>query len=98
MEIKKLDPIIHEKTRFLILLFLLKNKEVDFKFLKDATQTTEGNLSSHLKVLEEKGFINVRKTFIKKRPKTFYTLTEEGERRLIEYINNLKHILKKIGR
>ncbi|MEO0231825.1 MAG: transcriptional regulator [candidate division WOR-3 bacterium] len=98
MEIKKLDPIIHEKTRFLILLFLLKNKEVDFKFLKDATQTTEGNLSSHLKVLEENGFVNVRKTFIKKRPKTFYTLTEEGERRLIEYINNLKHILKKIGR
>jgi len=80
------------------LLFLLKNKEVDFKFLKDATQTTEGNLSSHLKVLEENGFVNVRKTFIKKRPKTFYTLTEEGERRLIEYINNLKHILKKIGR
>lgn len=98
MEIKKLDPIIHEKTRFLILVILLKNKEVDFKFLKEVTETTEGNLSSHLKVLEENGFINVRKTFVKKRPKTFYSLTEEGEKRLIEYIDNLKNILKNIGR
>lgn len=97
MEFKNLDPVIHEKTRFAILIYLLQNKESDFNTLKEFTGATEGNLASHLRTLEEKKYISVRKTFVGRRPRTFYKLTKEGKGKLSEYLENLKEILKNIG-
>ncbi len=59
MEFKNLDPVIHEKTRFTILVYLIQHKESDFVTLRNFTEATEGNLASHLRTLEEKGYIKV---------------------------------------
>ncbi|MEO0255501.1 MAG: transcriptional regulator [candidate division WOR-3 bacterium] len=96
MKFKELDPIIHEKTRLSILIYLLQNKEVDFSTLKKITDTTEGNLSSHLRVLEDNKLIEVKKTFVGRRPKTFYKLSDSGKNKLLDYLDKLKKILKEI--
>lgn len=93
MYFDKLDPLFHEKTRLGILTILLLEEDVDFSYLKEKLNLTDGNLASHLKVLEQANVIVSRKTFINKKPKTFYRFTEEGKKRFLEYINNLKKLL-----
>ncbi len=97
MKFKELDPIIHERIRLYIMVYLLQNEESDFNSLKEFTKTTEGNLASHLKVLEENKYIEIRKTFIGRRPKTFYKLTKKGKEKLSEYLENIKNIIKEIN-
>ncbi len=87
------DEVIHEKTRLMILGFLLKEGELSFSDLKELLNLTDGNLTSHLKTLEINGIIEVKKTFIGRRPKTFYKLTKEGKERFINYLNNVKDFL-----
>lgn len=87
------DDVIHEKTRLLILSFLLKEGELSFSDLKETLNLTDGNLTSHLKILETNGIIDVKKIFIGRRPKTFYKLTKEGKERFINYLNNVKDFL-----
>ncbi|MGB9749288.1 MAG: winged helix-turn-helix domain-containing protein [Caldisericia bacterium] len=89
----KFDDVIHKKTRLMILGLLLKEDELSFSDLKEALNLTDGNLTSHLKILEINGIIDVKKTFIGRRPKTFYKLTKEGKERFINYLNNVKDFL-----
>jgi len=87
------DDVIHEKTRLMILALLLKEEELSFSDLKEALNLTDGNLTSHLRILEMNEIIDVKKTFIGRRPKTFYKLTKEGKERFINYLNNVKDFL-----
>lgn len=98
MEILDLDPIIHERVRLGIMTLLLQAGELDFQTLKRELGVTDGNLAQHLRVLEEHGLIQVHKTFVGRRPRTTYTLTLEGRRRLREYLDRLARILKSARR
>jgi DNA-binding PadR family transcriptional regulator len=93
MKFKEIDPVIHERIRLAVMVYLLQNGESDFNSLKEFTEATEGNLASHLRVLEENKYIEVKKTFVGRRPRTFYKLTKKGKKRLTEYLENLKKIL-----
>ncbi len=92
--IHNLDPIIHERIRLGILSILIKEGETDFNSLKKDLNTSDGNLSRHLSVLEENGIISVRKTFVGKRPRTYYKLTNEGKKRFLSYLDTLENIIK----
>jgi len=96
MEIRKLDPIIHERVRLGILGLLIQAKEVTFSELKETLKLSDGNLASHLRTLEENGIIEVRKTFVGRKPKTFYRLTNQGKKRFLEYLDAITKILSKI--
>lgn len=96
MEIRKIDPIIHERVRLGILGLLIQADELTFTELKESLRLSDGNLASHLRTLEEKGIIEVRKTFIGRRPKTFYRLTKQGKKRFLEYLDTITEILSKI--
>ncbi|GBD09833.1 hypothetical protein HRbin22_02094 [Candidatus Thermoflexus japonica] len=98
MEILDLDPIIHERVRLGIMTLLLQAGELDFQSLKRELSVTDGNLAQHLRVLEEHGLIRVHKAFVGRRPRTTYTLTPEGRRRLREYLDRLAQILKSARR
>ncbi len=98
MEIKKLDPVIHERVRLGILGLLIQTDELTFSELKETLKLSDGNLASHLRTLEENGIIEVRKTFIGRKPKTFYRLTQQGKRRFLEYLDAITKILSKIVR
>lgn len=96
MYFEKLDPLFHERTRLGILTILLLEEEVDFSYLKEKLNLTDGNLASHLKVLEQANIIVSKKTFVNRKPKTFYRFTEEGKRKFLEYIDNLKRLLSSL--
>ena len=91
-----LDPLIHERVRLGILTLLSVQGTLDFKTLKESLNVTDGNLSQHLRKLEDGGYIKVHKTFVKRRPRTTYSLTELGRERLALYIEKLEQILKEV--
>ena len=93
-----LDDVIHEKNRLLILSFLLKADELSFNDLKELTGLTDGNLASHLKILEENKIIDVKKSFIGRKPRTTYKFTALGRKRFSEYLDSLKNFLNEISK
>jgi len=90
-----LERIFHEKARLGIMTSLVTNpRGVIFSDLKELCHLTDGNLSRHLQVLNEAGFVEIWKGFHKNRPQTLCRITEEGRRRFLEYINVLETVVK----
>jgi DNA-binding MarR family transcriptional regulator len=90
----RLNKAIHQKARLGIMSILMASKEVDFNYLKERLKLTDGNLSSHLSLLEREKFISIKKKFVKKRPKTLCQMTEKGRRAFKEYLENLEKIIR----
>ncbi|MEU7852128.1 transcriptional regulator, partial [Micromonospora parva] len=77
-----LDDTIHQRVRLGVLTVAREADRVEFSFLKKQLAVTDGNLSRHLKVLEDSGMINVEKGYAGRRPRTWVTLTREGAQAL----------------
>ena len=89
-----LDRVMHEKARLGILASLAANAGgLLFNDLKRLCSLTDGNLSRHLAVLGDAGFVEVRKSEEGGRQQTAYRLTANGRRRFTEYINVLEHVV-----
>jgi len=89
-----LDRVFHEKARLGILTSLVAHpRGLVFADLKELCALTDGNLSRHLQVLNEAGFVEINKGFQRNRPQTVCLLTEEGRRRFLEYINVLESVV-----
>ncbi len=91
-----LDEIISPRIRLGIMAILIAGKEVDFSFLKDELGATSGNLGSHLKKLEDEGYIIVTKGFFNRKPKTTYEATEKGKKAFLQYIETIEKISKRL--
>ena len=89
-----LDDIIHQKVRLGVMSSLMAAGEADFNFLKAALGVSDGNLSTHLAVLEEHGYITVRKEFVGKKPRTTYTPTEAGRKAFEAYVAALESLVR----
>ena len=90
-----LERIFHEKARLGIMTSLVTNpRGVIFSDLKELCHLTDGNLSRHLQVLNEAGFVEIWKGFHKNRPQTLCRITDEGRRRFLEYINVLETVVQ----
>ena len=92
----ELDPVIHQPARLRImgaLCGLAAAEQVDFGFLKQQLELTDGNLGAHLGTLEESGYITIEKTFVGKRPKTFLSATKAGRRAFDGHVAALRAIL-----
>lgn len=70
------------------------NEEVNYNELKELLQVTDGNLASHLKGLEEAGFIQVYKGFIGRKTNTSYKATKAGEKAFKQHIDALEQMIK----
>lgn len=88
-----LDRTIHEPARLMIVSLLYLTKEADFLWLTRQTELTKGNLSTHMTKLEQEGFVEVRKRFEGKIPRTSYSLTEVGRRELERYRTAMRKAL-----
>ena len=91
------SAIIHQPVRLRIMAALVTlepTDEVDFTYLRDLLEVTDGNLGAHLRKLEEAGYIATDKTFIERKPRTFISATPEGRRVLQEHVEALEAILK----
>lgn len=92
----ELDSVIHQPARLRImgaLCGLAPTEQVDFGFLKQKLDLTDGNLGAHLVTLEESGYIKVEKTFVGKKPKTFLSVTKAGRRAFDNHVAALRAIL-----
>jgi DNA-binding MarR family transcriptional regulator len=89
-----LDEVIHQKARLGIMSTLLALGEADFKLLKETLGLSDGNLSTHLSLLEERGYVAVRKEFKGRRPHTTATPTPAGRAAFAEYLAALERIIK----
>lgn len=92
---KLLDEIIHSRIRLAIIAVLVSVEEAEFNFLKEKVNATDGNLSVHLKKLEEAKYIDLKKEFVDKKPQTTYWLTQQGKKAFEVYIERLEQLIKK---
>jgi len=92
--------LIHQPTRLRIMAALSTLEEgakVDFTFLSEELEMTEGNLSSHIRKLEEAGLLNVEKVFVDRKPKTWIALTVRGRQAFSRYVEELEKIVRGAG-
>ena len=90
----KLNKAIHQKARLGIMSILMASNEVEFNYLKERLKLTDGNLSSHLSILEKEKYIKIKKKFVKKKPKTLCQITDIGRQDFEEYLENLEKIIR----
>ena len=91
---EKLDRVIHERGRLAIMSMLAASESLSFKELKEQLRMTDGNLSVHMRTLEESGYVSVAKSFVNRKPRTEFALTPEGRHAFAEYIQALEQIVK----
>ncbi|HET9055891.1 MAG TPA: transcriptional regulator [Chitinophagaceae bacterium] len=94
--IENLNKIFDSRIRLGIMSALLVNEEVAFNHLKELIGVTDGNLASHLKTLEDSGYIKVHKGFIGRKTNTTYKVTKAGEKAFKAHIDALEQIIKKV--
>ena len=90
----QLDRVIHEKGRLAIMSMLAASPELSFTELRDALAMTDGNLTTHIRTLQESGYLSVTKSFQNNRPLTTCSLTTAGKKAFTSYINLLEQIIQ----
>ena len=90
----QLDRVIHEKGRLAIMSMLAATPELSFTEMRDALGMTDGNLTTHIRTLQEAGYLSVTKSFLHNRPLTTCSLTPAGKRAFTGYINLLEQIIQ----
>ena len=89
-----LDRVIHEKGRLAIMSMLAASLELSFTELRDSLEMTDGNLTSHMRTLQEAGYVAVSKSYENNRPLTTCSLTTAGKKAFAGYIDLLEQILQ----
>lgn len=87
-----LDEVIHGKLRLGIMAYLSSVSTASFIELKEKTGASDGNLSVHMRKLEEAGYVAVDKRFVKRRPRTTLSLTSAGRKAWITYLDELRRL------
>ena len=95
-QLSEIDRVIHEPARLLIMAYLFVVESADFLFLERQTGLTRGNLSSHLGKLEGAGYVEIKKEFVEKIPRTLLKLTKSGRQAFNAYRNNMRHVLDEL--
>ena len=84
-----MDKLLFNPIRLKIISSLINNNNCDFNFLKEVTESTQGNLSIQLKKLKEENYIEIEKTFSNNYPKTSCRITDKGKIKFEEFFNYL---------
>ena len=92
--IENLNKNFDSRVRLGIMSALMVNTEVNFNDLKELIQVTDGNLASHIKALEENGYIKVQKGFIGRKTNTTYSATKAGEKAFKTHLEALEEMIK----
>ena len=94
--IENLNKVFDSRIRLGIMSALMVNTSVNFNQLKELIQVTDGNLASHIKALEDSGYIKIQKGFIGKKTNTVYSITKAGEKAFRVHLDALEKMIKDI--
>lgn len=92
--IDKLNKDFESRVRLGIMSILMVNDWVDFTEMKSLLDITDGNLASHSSALEKGEYIEVKKEFVGKKPKTSYRVTNKGRVTFEQHLKSLEKLLK----
>lgn len=90
---QRLDDTVHQRVRLGILAVLSEADQADFKYLKEALRLTDGNMSGHLQVLEEAGYVRITKAFEGRKPRTWISATTAGRAALASEVAALRELV-----
>jgi DNA-binding HxlR family transcriptional regulator len=94
---RAIDELIHGRVRLAVMAFLSGAGSATFGELQRHAQVSEGNLSVHLRKLEDGGYVDAEKKFVSRKPQTLYHLTERGRSAWIAYIDHIQKLLGAAG-
>ena len=91
--LNELDKAFENRTRLGIMSALIVNDYVEFNRLKELLGVTDGNLASHLKSLDKSDYIEYKKEFLHRKPKTTYSATKKGKTAFKKHISAIEQLL-----
>lgn len=94
-----LDQLIHQPVRLRIMSALATvgpETQVEFTYLRDLLKLTDGNLGSHLRRLEDAGYVRLDKTFVERKPRTFIEATAVGRDAFLTHVAALEEVIRGI--
>ena len=91
--IENLNKIFDSRIRLGIMSALMVNTDISFNELKELLNITDGNLASHLKTLEESGYVKIQKGFIGRKTNTTYSVTKAGEKAFKTHLTALEKMI-----
>ena len=91
--IENLNKIFDSRIRLGIMSALMVNVVINFNELKELLSITDGNLASHLKTLEESGYVKIQKGFIGRKTNTTYSVTKAGEKAFKLHLTALEKMI-----
>ncbi len=95
LNINNLNKNFESRVRLGIMSVLMVNDWVDFNEMKNLLDVTDGNLASHSTALEKADYIEIKKEFVGKKPKTSYRVTQSGRKAFDEHLATLEKLLGK---
>ena len=93
-EIDDIDEVIHGRLRLGVMAYLAGAEAADFNVLKARLQATDGNLSVHLRKLEDAGYVAIEKSFVGRKPLTRISLTEPGRSAFQRYLEAIGKLVE----
>lgn len=94
--LSQFNKAFESKARLSIMSVLLVNESLSFNALKELLSLTDGNLATHLRALEESGYVAVQKQFIGRKPNTTYSATDTGRQAFTDHLNALEVFIKSL--
>lgn len=92
-DLGKIDDVIHGRMRLGIMVYLADVETAEFTELKTVLEATQGNLSVHLKKLEEAGYVSIDKSFRDNKPLTQISITPTGRRAFAAYLEAIGNLI-----
>ena len=90
-------PLLADRSRLLIMATLAAQVQpLNFTVILSSVGLTRGNFSVHVRKLEEAGYVEIRKEFVDRKPRTSYLCTSAGRRAVKAYLTSLEDLLKQI--
>lgn len=92
--LSQFNKAFESKARLSLMSVLLVNESMSFNALKELLSLTDGNLATHLRALEESGYVSVQKQFVGRKPNTTYSSTDAGRQAFTDHLNALEVFIK----
>ena len=92
-DIGGIDDVIHGRLRLGIMAYLSSAEVADFNELKALLQATQGNLSVHLRKLEDAQYVEIEKSFLGRKPRTQVRITAAGRAAFATYLEALGKLI-----